>query len=458
MLQQLTTINAPGSKSLSHRALACAALARGESWLTGVLRSDDTARTMEVLALLGAGFHEEGEALVVRGLGAAPAGGNEPLLCDMGESGTSCRLLTALLAAGEGEFEVLGAGRMYERPIGGLVEPLRLLGAEVEYLGRQGCPPLRIKTAGLSSGLLPGGVLAVSAEESSQYLSGFLLAAPFVRQGTRPLRLMLGGNRAVSWPYVGLTLQVMRHFGVAARLEELRADGNWAEAEKDFRMLALPGRLRFAVPEGGYTAANYQVEGDWSSASYFLAAGAVGTRPVTVTGLERDSAQGDRVILDILQKMGAEVSWAGKAVTVSPPARGLFGTEVDLGDAPDLAPTVLAVAAHASGATIIRNAEHLRFKESDRAEALARELRKAGCVTMQMPGTVVLAPPENGLKPPAEETVFSTYGDHRLAMAFHLLGLPSGRGGGFEVRLDNADCISKSYPKFPQDWSKVRPR
>mgnify|MGYP006294919189 CR=1 FL=1 len=443
-MSALIDITAPASKSMSHRACIAAALAPGTSRLTGVLDSDDIHRTRDILTAAGASFAADGDALVVTGMQDGPMGSSlgeadDPLDCNVGESGTTCRLLTGVLAAGKGRFHVHGEGRMHQRPIAEPARALHHFGIEFVWLGEEGYPPFVLVTRGL-----PGGEVSVSLEESSHYLSGLLLAAPLAQA---PTAVSVGGSKVVSWPYVALTLTVLQDFGLTCRVYSLE-DGEWAE--RDFREMTAvePGKVRFLVDPGAYRARDYAVEGDWSNASYFLAAGAVGPNPVRVTGLRQDSLQGDRAILDILAAMGAVVSWDAGAVTVSPPASGaLSGTRVDMGHCPDLVPTVATAAALAQGPTTITNVAHLRIKESDRLAALASELGKAGArvETFADGLTVTPAPLRTG-----ETLELDSHGDHRLVMGPSILGL-----GGVDVRFDHPECVGKSFPGFFEQWNAV---
>ena len=460
---QTVTIFAPASKSLSHRALMAAALAKGVSHLSQVLESDDTARTRDVFTALGARFERTGPgAFTVAGLDGRVCSRarnretdpEQPLSCYVGESGTTCRLVTAILAAGRGIFRIHGAGRMHERPLMDLAETLTALGAKINFEGRYGCPPLILEARGLDASGLPGGMAVIGSDESSQYLSGLLLAAPLGNGMT----IRLGGSKVVSWPYVGLTLDVMETFGITFTVQTLDGE-DWANA--DWRNLpqAEPGKIRFIISPGSYQPKNQAVEGDWSGASYFLAAGAIGPKAVRVRGLTRNSLQGDAALLGILERMGARVAWENEAsapdVTVFPsPLRGIA---VDMGHCPDLVPTVAALAAHAKGRTIISNVAHLKIKESDRLRAPAEELRKTGCdVTVTDDGLSIM-PPEGGLQIPGPHIRFSAHNDHRIAMSASLLGLPGLKGGGgFAVPLDDPACVAKSFPHFWQLWEQVR--
>ena len=442
-------IQAPASKSLSHRAVIAAALASGESRLSGVLESDDIARTMEVLQACGASITRKGAGeFTVTGFGGPPAGAigcgeTAPLSCFVAESGTSCRLLTAVLAAGRGRFRVHGSGRLHDRPIGELAAALVSLGAGIHYEGKPGCPPLVIDARGLDAAPLPGGFASIGCGESSQYLSGLLLAAPL---GTG-LNILLSGDKAVSWPYVSLTLQTLEQFGIPFRVETLDPAKGWVVADWRRITQAVPGATRFFVQAAPYQPRTAQVEGDYSSASYFLAAGAMGPRAVTVRGLARESLQGDAAILDILVRMGADVSWQGDAVTVSPAP--LKGITVDMGNCPDLAPTVAVLGAAATGVTRICNAAHLRAKESDRLQAPAQELRKIGCtVEVTDDGLAISGPPHA----PQGQMWFSCHNDHRICMSLALLEL-----GGLEVFMDDPACVAKSSPNFWSLWQQVCP-
>jgi 3-phosphoshikimate 1-carboxyvinyltransferase len=415
-----------------------AVLARGESVLRHVLDSDDIACTRRILCAAGARMEDlPGDGLRVSGVGGtlrgADSSGTDVLPCDVHESGTTCRLLTAILAAGQGRFRVHGAPRMHERPIGVLTCVLEELGAVVRWEGKAGCPPFTLETRGLR-----GGEVEAELDESSQYLSGLLLAAPLCRGA---LTITLGGTRGVSWPYVGLTLQTLEDFGVPFELWE-HADG-WRKA--DWRSLAeaRPGGLRFRMRPAAYTAGTFRVEGDWSGASYFLAAGAVGKDPVRVEGLRGNSLQGDRALVDILRRMGARVDEDAAGVAVHPAI--LRGIDADMGHCPDLVPTVAVLAAFAQGATTIRNVAHLRIKESDRIAAPAEHLRAAGIAVEELGDGLRI---EGGIPQPAP--LFRAFGDHRIAMSAAVLGLRHG-----PIRLDNPEVVAKSFPTFWESWEKI---
>jgi len=431
------TVTAPPSKSMSHRALICAALAPGVSELTGVLESDDTRRTMACFMACGAQFFPAGSILKVAGVGGRPQGGaHQPVDFDVHESGTTCRLMTAVAAAGTGRFRVHGAPRMHQRPIGALARALAAQDVRFEWEGQKGYPPFVMDSAGL-----PGGLIAIDAEESSQYLSGLLLAAPLAQAEAV---VELAGSKVVSWPYVCLTLQAMEDFGAdfAAEVKDGRA---WSPAPWRELGAVAPGHTRFRVQPGGYRPVCLRVEGDWSNASYLLAAGAVGPRPVRIKGLRPDSLQGDRAILDILARMGAPVVWEHDLVTVSPAP--LHGVAVDMASCPDLVPTVAVLAALAEGETVISGAAHLRIKECDRLAAPARELEKIGTRAEVLDDGLRITPRPLA---PGLRVGFSTYGDHRMAMSLSILGLAGVRG-----ELDDPGCVKKSFPGFWTEWARI---
>ena len=459
-------VQAPASKSLTHRYLMGAALAEGESIVRHTLESGDVMATRGILQELGAEITPwEGgaDALRVRGIGGKVHGGQgKALAIDVGESGTTCRLMCAVLASGEGLFCVSGRERMHLRPVRELCGALAKLGADIAYQGTEGCPPLLIQANGLHPELLDGGPLTLSMDDSSQYFSGLLLAAP---QATRPLRLELGGNKAVSWPYVGLTLQCLADFGIDF-VVETRPDASFpwqslpAGAWRELRA-ARPGCLCVTVQPGQYRAGNFVVEGDWSGASYFLAAGAVGamrSRAVCVRGLSADSLQGDRALVDILRAMGASVDvqhneQGDDAITVTP--AHLHGATLDMGFCPDLVPTVAVLAALAGGDTHIHNVAHLRIKESDRIEAPIAELRKVGVVAEPLAdGMLVHGIGTGSLRALQPGQTFCSHNDHRIAMSLALLQL---REPDMDVRalLDAPQVVAKSFPDFWERWSML---
>lgn len=404
------TVELPGSKSLTNRYLACAALADGWSVLTGASRSDDTRAMCAGLQALGAPIetHPERPEIVVTGCRGAFR--EDDAAIDAGDAGTAMRFLTALACLGFGRRWLDGSARMRQRPIGGLVEALRALGAPIEYDQRDGYPPLTVAARGLT-----GGEVALETSASSQYLSALLLAAPYA---SHDVMVRVEGELP-SRPYVEMTLGVMRSMGV----EALTADGT-----------------RYIVPAfQRYRSGSYDIEPDASAATYFWAAAAITGGRIRVAGLTRASAQGDVRFTDLLAQMGCSVVEGPDGLAVEGPARGkLHGVTADMNDLPDAVQTLAVVALFADGPTEIRNVANLRLKETDRLAALATELTRLGARVAARPDGLTIHPPER--RRPAE---IDTYGDHRMAMSFALAGLGT---EGIVVR--DAGCVSKSFPGF----------
>jgi 3-phosphoshikimate 1-carboxyvinyltransferase len=428
-------VQVPASKSVSHRAVIAAALAPGSSILSNVLDSEDLRCTVHCLQALGAGIEVTSDGdLAVSGIDPRTIAGNATVSLDVGESGTTCRLILPVAALGRVPCRVFGRGRMHQRPIQELARALSEQGCGVRYEDRPGCPPLVLTPHGLS-----GGRVEISLEQSSQYLSGLLLAAPYARFA---LTIAITGKTVLSWPYVALTLQVMQAFGRRARVQTCTQAGDWLDADWTGLTDIVPGGIRFIVPPGPYTPGRFQVEGDWSNASYFLAAGLLHPRGVRLLGLNPDSMQGDRQILDILRSMGAVPRVDQQEIALAP-AR-LQGTDADMGYCPDLVPTVAVLAALAHSPTRITNVAHLRLKESDRAQAMATELGRIGTrVDLREDGMIISPRP----LPRNRRIRFCTYGDHRVAMSLSILGL-----AGIQVELDQPGCVAKSFPGFWDAW------
>ena len=437
-MKPVIDITAPSSKSLSHRALICASLADGQSLLEGVLDSQDLTRTAQCLRQLGAVIEPCQGKLLVKGIGGkTPRESAEPVSMNVGESGTTCRLMAGVAAAIPGIYRIHGEGRMHDRPVRHMTDALIQQGVRVTFEEKDGNPPLVMSSPGLV-----GGEVTINLEQSSQYLSGLLLAAPLAKAATT-IRLI--GRSIASWPYVALTLDSMRRFGAPVILERRILD-EWEPCTHSKATHLPPTDIRLIVHPAPYRAGNMRVEGDWSNASYFLAAGALGKAPVRIDGLNRNSAQGDRFMLEILERMGARVQWDGDAVTVFPSK--LHGASLDMNSCPDIVPTVAAMAAFASGQTVIGGAAHLALKECDRIQGPVTELTKAGVNIEARPDGMVIHG-SDGLLP--QDIDLLTYGDHRMAMSLSLLEL-----GGFAVVLDNPGCVAKSFPGFWDVWAKIR--
>jgi 3-phosphoshikimate 1-carboxyvinyltransferase len=405
-------IRPPGSKSITNRALICAALADGASTLSGALASEDTAVMIDSLRRLGVSIQQEsaGRVLRVHGSdGEIPAKQAELYIAN---SGTSVRFLTALLALGHGQFRLDGMPRMRERPIQDLLDGLSQLGVRAESELRNGCPPIVIHAAGL-----PGGRAKIRGDVSSQFLSGLLMVAPYA---ARPIDLFVEGP-LVSQPYVQLTLAVMRAFGNAVQSDDL---------------------AHLAVPRDHYQGRSYEIEPDATAASYFLAAAAITGGEVTVEGLSRESFQGDVAFCDCLAKMGCDVSGDSNSITVigSDSGRRLRGINVDMNAISDTVQTLAAVALFADGPMTIRGVAHIRHKETDRIGNLALELRKLGGTVDELPDGLRITPGSlHGAR-------IETYRDHRMAMSLALVGL---RVPG--VVILDPNCTEKTYPRFFDD-------
>lgn len=403
-------VQVPGSKSYTQRALIAAALAEGTSCLKGALISEDTAYLAKALALLGAGITQEPRGLVVEGTGGrlvTPAS-----ILYLGNNGTGMRFLTGAVALGRGTFIVDGNERMRKRPIEPLVRALRTMGVEAACVNRDGCPPVEVRAGGL-----PGGKTRLTAALSSQYVSSLLLVSPYAE---RDVEIEISGV-VPSWPYIGLTLDVMAHFGVDVVLFDQR-------------------RFRVKAPQA-YVARDYVIEGDASSATYFMAAAAVVGGAVTISNINSDSRQGDLRFLEILEKMGCVVSSPGQGVTISGPMTNHEDLSFDLNEVPDMVPALAVVSAFRRGRTHLENIAHLRVKESDRIAALCNELRKIGArVEEQEGGMIVRGPASRGAE-------IECYSDHRIAMSFAVAGLAV-EG----VVIKDPDCVRKSFPDF---WEKL---
>ncbi len=412
------TVRPPGSKSQTNRALPLAAMAEGVSHIHNVLFADDTRYMIDALRGLGVRIaSDEGQCrCVVNGCGGRWPSGEAALYC--GNAGTVARFLTAAVCVGEGQYTLDGAARMRQRPIGPLVDGLRDLGAEIAYGSVEGSLPLQIAAHGLR-----GGNVRIDASDSSQYVSALLLGAPLANSD---VMIEIVGP-IVSGPYLRMTVEMVGRFGAAV-------------VEQGLRKFVVPATQRYA----GQTI---EIEPDASAASYFFAAAALSGGRVTVAGLGSGSVQGDAGFVRVLEKMGCRAAVSPDATTVSGPSRGAIrGVDVDLGEMPDTAPTLAVLAVFADGPTRIRNVANLRIKESDRIAALATELQRIGAeVEIHADGLTVIP-----AKSPCAAAI-DTYDDHRIAMSFALAGL---RLDGVTIR--DAECVAKTYPRFFEDWERMR--
>ena len=411
------TVRLPGSKSISNRTLLLAALARGTTEVKGLLDAEDVDRMLEALAILGVGISQRQATRDFAVEGTAGAFPNKQAALSLGNAGTALRPLAAVLALSGGDYELSGSRRMHERPIGDLVEALRALGGEIKYLGREGYPPL-----GIGRGQIRlGGVVSISGRVSSQFTSALLMALP-VRSGGATVEI---ADQLISAPYVEMTAKLMGRFGVTV------------ERETDRRFAIAPGAV-YASP------GTIHVEGDASSASYFLAAGAIGGGPVRVEGVGRTSIQGDTAFASTLEQMGATVQWSADAIDVRS-TRHLVAIDADFNRMPDAAMTAAVVALFARGTSRLRNIGSWRVKETDRLAAMATELRKLGATVEDGSDWLAITPPSKFL--PA---TIDTYDDHRIAMCFSLATL-----GGVPIRINDPGCVRKTFPGYFAELQKL---
>ena len=407
------SVRLPGSKSISNRVLLLAALASGETRVRDLLDADDTGHMLAALRKLGVECRQvEGNDYRIRGAGGAFAVKFADLF--LGNAGTAFRPLTAVLALCGGDYRLSGVARMHERPIGDLVAALCSIGARIEYLGKPGYPPLQIR---------PGRIKApadarVRGEVSSQFLTALLMALPLAGGGS----VQVDGD-LVSKPYVEMTLNMMARFGIEARRDA------WS---------------RFDVPAGSYRSpGEIYVEGDASSASYFLAAGAIaglaGGGPVRVQGVGEGSIQGDIRFVEILERMGASVRMGANWIEAGGAgARRFRAIDADLNHIPDAAMTVAMLALFADGPSVLRNIGNWRVKETDRLAAMAAELRKIGATVEEGADFLRIDPPGA-----FRAATIDTYDDHRVAMCFSLAAM-----GGVAVRINDPGCVRKTFPEF----------
>ncbi|WP_318449423.1 3-phosphoshikimate 1-carboxyvinyltransferase [Photobacterium leiognathi] len=402
-------VNLPGSKSVSNRALLLAALAKGTTRLTNLLDSDDIRHMLNGLKLLGVNYQLSDDKTVceVQGLGHAFSP-EQALELYLGNAGTAMRPLAAALCLGGGEFVLTGEPRMKERPIGHLVDALRSAGADIEYLENENYPPLKIKGTGLK-----GGEVEIDGSISSQFLTAFLMAAPLAKANTV---IRIKGD-LVSKPYIDITLHIMAQFGVEVE-------------NRDYQEFVVKGNQSYVSP------GDFLVEGDASSASYFLAAAAIKGGEVKVTGIGKQSIQGDVQFADALAAMGAEIEWGDDYVISR--CGELTAVDMDFNHIPDAAMTIATTALFAKGTTSIRNVYNWRVKETDRLSAMATELRKVGAEVEEGEDYITIVPPSN-----LQHATIDTYDDHRMAMCFSLVALSD-----TPVTINDPKCTSKTFPDY----------
>ncbi len=411
------SITLPGSKSLSNRVLLLAMLSEGETFIENLLDSDDVRRMIDALAKLKILYEEDrpGKKIRVKGEGGRIPVDKAELF--LGNAGTAIRPLTAALTLGHGRFVLDGIERMRERPIQDLLDGLNQLGAQVRSINNSGCPPVEIIANGL-----PGGVTKLSGAISSQYLSAILLTSPYAQT---PVEVRIK-DHLVSIPYVEMTIRLMNRFGVNVDVSE------------DFKIFHINAPQSYKSPK------TYFVEGDASSASYFLAGAAITGGTVTVIGCGTDSLQGDAQFAKIMEMMGAEVQWEANQITVRG-SGNLKGIDVDMNEMPDAAMTLAVAALFAKGTTAIRNIYNWRLKETERLKAVSSELKKLGATVEEGEDYIIIEPPEKLLS--AE---IATYDDHRMAMAFSLAAC-----GEVPITILDPSCVSKTFPDYFDQLSKL---
>jgi len=402
-------VNLPGSKSLSNRALLLAALAEGTTTITNLLESDDTRHMLNALKQLGIKYtlsDDKTECSVVGNAGA--------IFCDtpqelfLGNAGTAMRPLCAALCLGKGTYTLTGEPRMKERPIGHLVDALRQAGADISYLENDGYPPLTIEANGLE-----GGEVNIDGAISSQFLTALLMSAPLAKND---MKITIIGE-LVSQPYIDITLDIMKNFGVSV-------------VNDNYKTFTIKAGQNYKAIE------RFMVEGDASSASYFLAAAAIKGGTVKVTGIGRNSIQGDIEFIDVLEEMGARVEWGETYVSVTRDV--LRAIDMDFNHIPDAAMTIATTALFVKGTTTLRNIYNWRVKETDRLYAMATELRKVGAEVEEGEDYLKITPPKQ-----LKHASIDTYDDHRMAMCFSLLALDP-----VSVTINEPECTAKTFPTY----------
>ncbi len=402
------SINLPGSKSVSNRALLLAAFAQGTTRLTNLLDSDDVRHMLTALTQLDVTHRLSADRTEceIDGLGHAFSNA-KGLELFLGNAGTAMRPLAAALCLGEQDVVLTGEPRMKERPIGHLVDELRQGGAQIDYLEQENYPPLRLR------GGFSGGDVSVDGSVSSQFLTALLMTAPLADNDTT---IQIKGD-LVSKPYIDITLNLMKTFGIEVENHQ-------------YQKFSIKGRQQYVSP------GSYLVEGDASSASYFLAAAAIKGGTVRVTGIGKNSMQGDIRFADVLEKMGATIHWADDYIECT---RGeLKGIDMDMNHIPDAAMTIATAALFAEGPTTLRNIYNWRVKETDRLAAMATELRKVGATVEEGEDYIRVEPPKS-----LKFAEIGTYNDHRMAMCFSLVALSD-----TPVTILDPKCTAKTFPDY----------
>jgi 3-phosphoshikimate 1-carboxyvinyltransferase len=418
------TVQLPGSKSISNRVLLLAALASGTTTLHDVLDSDDTRVMLDALRALGCGVEPAGTLVRITGIGGREIGNTELLSLFLGNAGTAMRPLTAALSLLGGEFELRGVPRMHERPIGDLVDALTQLGCRIDYLGNPGYPPLRIHPVPHGE-LVLDAPIRVRGDVSSQFLTALLLALPLAAASDITIEVV---GELISKPYIEITLNLLARFGIAVRRD---------------------GWERFTIPAGSSyrSPGDIHVEADASSASYFIALGAIATAAsgpdgIRIEGVGADSIQGDIRFVDAARQMGAEIDSGPNWLAVRRGAWPLKAIDLDANHIPDAAMTLAVMALYADGPSTLRNIASWRVKETDRIDAMANELRKLGATVEAGPDFIRVHPLAPAGWRPAS---IRTYDDHRVAMCFSLAAFNPAR---VPVRILEPHCVAKTFPDY----------
>lgn len=421
-------ITLPGSKSISNRCLLLAALADGQTTLSNLLDADDTQIMRAALRQLGLTVQDQDSTTCL----ITGSGGRFPIReadLFMGNAGTAIRPLTAALVMQQGNYRLSGVARMHERPIRDLVDGLRQIGADISYLQEEGYPPIQIHAATVS---IPE-VVRIRGDVSSQFLTALLMALPLLAK--EAIRIEVIGE-LISRPYIEITLKLMQRFGVQVQCPDAQTFVIPAQAalQTGGAVYGSPGRL--------------SVEGDASSASYFLAAGAIGAGPVRVLGVGRDSIQGDVAFADALAQMGAVITKGDDWIEAAAPTpNSLRGITIDCTEIPDAAMTLAIVALFASGETRLNGIASWRVKETDRIAAMATELQKVGASIEAGPDYLVIRPPLAWQTP---VDGIDTYDDHRMAMCFSLAAF-----GPNSLLINDPDCVAKTFPQYFAEFAQV---
>ncbi|MCR3754791.1 MAG: 3-phosphoshikimate 1-carboxyvinyltransferase [Candidatus Westeberhardia cardiocondylae] len=410
-------INLPGSKSLSNRALLLAAQASGKTILKNLLFSDDTYHMLSALQKLNVKYilSKKHGSCKIYGLGK-PLFSHIPLTLFLGNAGTAMRPLTATLCLNKKNIILTGISRMKERPIQHLVNALQQGGAKIEYLEKNGYPPIKLY------GGYMGGTINIDGSISSQFLSALLMMAPMAPKNT----YIYIKSKLVSQPYITLTLKIMKKFGITVQHD-------------NYQIFRIQGNNTYSSP-GEYT-----IEGDASSASYFLAASAIRGGTVRVTGIKKNSIQGDIKFANILEKMGAKIHWGSNYIECT--RNTLQSIDMDMNHIPDAAMTVAIVALFAKNKnpTILRNIYNWRVKETDRLQAMSIELKKIGAHVIENKDHLIIHPPQKFIS-----STIETYNDHRIAMCFALIAL-----SGISIKIINPKCVNKTFPDFFNQFKKI---